>query len=156
MRRLALSVLLACLAGLLAPAHASAATASVSGTNAYKRLTVNNADARVVLTLKAPGGACDIKYLRVNLRDKDGTRYSVDAGCYPGATWASSLVRGSRLVSCSGLRLGYDEDRGQWRAIVPRTCLTGLANRIKSTSSYVDDYSPAPGEAGPTPWIARG
>jgi hypothetical protein len=154
-----LSALTACLglvlAGLVA-APAQAAKTSVNGTNAYKKLVLDNQQKRVVLKMTAPGGPCSIKYLKATFRDKDGTTYSVDGGCYPGAVWAASLTRGNKLVDCGGLSLGYNADKGVWTAKVPRGCLKKLADRIKVTESYVDDYSPNPGYAGPTKYVARG
>jgi hypothetical protein len=135
---------------------AQAASTSVEGTGSYAKLVVNNGTKNLVFKLHAPGGACDIKYLTVKFRDRDGTRYLVDGGCYPGATWAASLVRGEDLVECGGLRLRYNTDKGVWTATIPRTCLKKLGSAVKVTESYVDDYSPNINEVPATKYVARG
>ena len=159
MRRAALvllTTLVTCLGLVLGAAPAQAAKTSVTGTNAYEKLLVDNKQRKLVLTMWAPGGPCEIKYLAAKLRDKDGTKYTVSGGCYPGATWAASLSRGKKLVDCGGLKLAWNADKGFWRAVVPRSCLKKLDDRVKVTESYVDDYSPSPGYAGPTKYVGRG
>ncbi len=137
------------------PVHA--AKTSVEGTNAYTKLVLLNKQSQVQVKMFGPGGGdCSVKYLQTTVRDKDGTRYRLAAGCYPGATWAVSLEQGGDLVECEGASLAYVEADGYWRGKVPRSCLGGLANRIKVTTSSLDDYSPTPGEAGPTRYVARG
>lgn len=45
---------------------------------------------------------------------------------------------------------------GSGGGAMPRSCLRRLADRIKVTTSSTCDYSPRPGEAGPTKYVARG
>jgi hypothetical protein len=154
-RRTALASLAAALVFLpTPPAHAE--KVSVEGTGSFKTLTVNNKDDVVILKLAAPGGPpCSIKYLAVPLKDRDGTGYRFVAGCYPGAVWAVSLERGQELVECSDLSLTYAAAAETWTGRVPRDCLDDLAGTIRAGRSWVDDWSPTVGEAGPTPYVRR-
>lgn len=140
----------------LVPAHAD--SASVKGTGTYKKLVVKNGKNNLVFKLKAPGGKCQIKYLRVDFRDHDGTRFGMDGGCYPGAVWAASLVKGKqqKLVKCSSFSLKYHKAAKSWTGKIPRSCLKGLAGAVKVTQSYVDDYSAMPGSVPKTGYIKRG
>lgn len=143
---------------LLVPASAAhAAQTSVSGTNSYTRLVLVNGQTQVTLRMYGPGGGpCSVKYVDATVRDADGTRYTLSVGCYPGNTWAVGLSRGNTLVKCPGAKLSYVGTGGFWRGVMPRSCLSGLANRIKVTRSSLVDWSPTPGEAGPTRYVARG
>lgn len=135
---------------------ADAATTKVAGTNAYEKLVLSNGTNAIVFKVYGPGGDCQIKYLDVSFRDKDGTRYAADAGCYPGGVWAASLTKGDELIDCSGYTMAYNVDKGFWKAVVPRSCLSDLADQVRVTESWLDDYSAFPGEAGPTKYVARG
>ena len=130
---------------------AGAATTSVDGTGSYEKLVVNNASRKLIFKIHAPGGECDIKYLAVKFRDRDGTRYEMDGGCYPGPTWAASLVKGTNLVSCSGFKLRFNEDASVWTGTIPRTCLRKLG-----AESWVDDYSPNINEVPATRYVKQG
>ena len=150
-------VLLAVLALVAVESPAQADKTSVEGTQAFTKLVLDNRQRAVVLKMVGPGGGdCSVRYLFDRIRDRDGTRYTVDAGCYPGAVWAVSLSTGGDLVECGGLSVDYDADGGFWLAKVPRGCLDGLADKIKVTAAGIDDYTPAPGEAGPTAYVDRG
>ena len=135
---------------------AQAASTSVEGTGSYTKLVVNNGNNNLVFKLHAPGGECDIKYLQVKFRDRDGTRYAMDGGCYPGPQWAASLVRGEALVDCDGFRLKFNATNSVWTGTIPRTCLAGLAGAVKVTESYVDDYTPNINEVPATKYVAKG
>ena len=137
-------------------ASAQAATTTVAGTNSYEKLVVNNGNTNLVFKVYAPGGKCEIKYVTVKFRDRDGTRYAMDGGCYPGAAWAASLTRGGNLIDCGGFSLRYNADKSVWTGTIPRTCLRGLAPAVKVTSSYVDDYTAMPGEVPATNYVAQG
>lgn len=142
---------------LLQPTAAHAARTSVPGTNAYTKLVLANNQKAVVTKMFGPGGGpCSVKYVTAKFRDRDGTRYTIDGGCYGAGDWVTSLSRGQKLKSCAGFKLTYNESKGFWRGVVPRSCLKGLANSIKVTTSWIDDRSPTPGEAGPTKYVARG
>ena len=136
---------------------AQAASTSVNGTGSYEKLVVNNGNQNLVFKIHAPGGKCDIKYLQVKFRDRDGTRYEMDGGCYPGAVWAASLVRGDsdhrlrRLLA----EVQRDEQRVD-RHHPAHLSRTALGGAVKVTYSYVDDYSPMPGEVLGTPYVAKG
>ena len=60
------------------------------------------------------------------------------------------------LKQCGGLTYSYNDTNDFYRFSVPRTCLSGLANRIKVTKSVMDIGSVTPSEAGPTPYVGRG
>ena len=135
---------------------AQAASITVQGTGSYDKLVVNNGDTNLVFKIHAPGGKCDIKYLKVAFRDRDGTRFAMDGGCYPGPTWAASLVKGQRLIDCGRFTLKFNADTSVWTGTIPRNCLNGLAGAIKVTESYVDDYSPNINEVPATRYVAKG
>lgn len=138
----------------LAPAQA--ATTSVDGSGSYDKLVVNNGTKNLVFKLHAPGGGgCAIKYLAVKFRDRDGTRYSMDGGCY-GIKWAASLARGDKLVDCADFRLRYNADKGVWTGSIPRSCLRKLGSAVKVTESWVDDYTPNINEVPATKYVRQG
>lgn len=156
MRSIVLGVLLALGLAITGTVAAQAATTSVEGTGSYKKLTVNNGKNTLVFRAVAPGGKCVIKYLHVKFRDRDGTTYSMDGGCYPGGVWAASLSRGSKLVDCPTFTLKYGSAKKRWTGTIPRSCLGRLGAAVKVTDSYVDDYSPMPGEVPATKYVAQG
>jgi hypothetical protein len=155
-RKLILLFCLALAVTIVGGAPAEAATTSVTGTGSYEKLVVNNAAKNLIFKIHAPGGACSIKYVSVKFRDRDGTRYALNGGCYPGATWAVSLERGANLIDCADLRLRYNTDKGVWTGTIPRDCLRGLGAAVKVTESYVDDYSPTINEVSGTGYVRQG
>lgn len=150
---LVLGIAVAAAVGLV---PAQAATISVKGTGSYDKLVVNNAAKKLTFKIHAPGGACDIQFLAVKFRDRDGTRYALDGGCYPGAVWGVGLSRGTKLVSCGGLRLRYNDDKGVWTGAIPRTCLKRLGSAVKVTESYVQDGTPNINEVPATKYVRQG
>jgi len=156
MRRFSMAIFIALSMAVMAAVPAGAASTTVQGTGTYDKLVVKNGDAALVFKIFAPGGECEIKYISVKFRDRDGTRYEMQAGCYPGNEWASNLVRGQKIVDCPKFKLNYNATGGVWTATIPRTCLKRLAPAVKVTESYVDDYSPSPGEVPATKYVAQG
>lgn len=156
MRRLIMGTCIALSLGMMGVSPAGAASTSVLGTGSYEKLVVKNDAKSLIFKIFAPGGECNIKYVAVKFRDRDGTRYEMDGGCYPGAVWASSLVRGTKLVDCPTFTLKYNATGGVWSASIPRTCLNGLAAAVKVTESYVDDYSPNVNEVPATKYVSQG
>jgi hypothetical protein len=156
MRRSIMGTFMALIVVMMAVAPAGAASTTVNGTGSYEKLVVKNGNTSLVFKIFAPGGECAVKYISVKFRDRDGTRYEFDAGCYPGAVWAYSLVRGQNIVDCPGLKLNFNSTGSVWTASIPRTCLKRLASAVKVTESYVDDYSPNPGEVPATKYVAQG
>jgi hypothetical protein len=156
-----LGVLLAALAllvGLAGPAGAE--TTTIAGSGAISKMSVNNGSRAVVAKVHGPNIECGVsRWVKINLRDGDGTNYEAMGGCYPGdpasgGGWHKSLALGGKLLSC-GFTLSYNSTGGFWRFEVPRSCLGKLANRIKVTN--VELVAGAlPGEAGPTRWLSRG
>jgi hypothetical protein len=156
MKRLAVALCVVAFAAAAATAPALADSTSVKGTNSYKKLVVDNGNKNLVFKLTAPGPGCSkMKYLAVKFEDKDGTAYEMDGGCY-GIDWAASLVRGEKLVDCKGFSLDFDKKKDVWTGTIPRSCLKKLGGTIKVTESYIDDYSPAPGEVPATKWVKQG
>lgn len=140
----------------MTPLIANAATTSVNGTGSYEKLTINNGAKNLVFKVFAPGGKCNIKYLQVKFRDRDGTAYQIDGGCYPGNVWIASLVRNDKIIDCSGYSLKFNAKGKVWTATIPRTCLKKLGSAVKETYSYVDDFSPMPGEVPPSKYVKQG
>lgn len=155
MRRLIAGTCMALTMALIGATTAGAASTMVEGSGSYEKLVVKNGK-NLVFKVFAPGGECDIKYLTVKFRDRDGTRYLIDGGCYPGGVWASSLVRGDVLMDCPGFTLKFKESGSVWTGKVPRSCLKRLAGAVKVTESYVDDYSPTINEVPATKYVKRG
>lgn len=158
----ALFAVVAVVLGLAGPAAAD--SASVAGTGAITTMTVNNGSSSVVAKVFGPSFACDgsaLKWVKIVMRDGDGTRYTAKGACYlgdptsPAAGWRVTLERGGSLRACVGDAVSYIGTGNYWRLAVPRSCLNGLANRIKVVESELAP-GPTPGFAGPTPWIARG
>jgi hypothetical protein len=156
MRRVIAGICMALSLAMVGAAPAGAASTTVQGTGSYEQLVVKNGAGNLVFKLHAPGGKCDIKYLLVRFRDRDGTRYSMEAGCYPGPVWAANVVRGTNLVDCPRFTLAYNQTGSVWTGTIPRTCLRGLAGPVKVTESYVDDYSPNVNEVPATTYVAQG
>ena len=156
MRRVTAGLCVVMSLAVIGATPAGAATATVEGTGSYDKLVVNNAAKKLVFKVFAPGGECDIKYLNVKFRDRDGTKYEIDGGCYSGPTWAASLVRGTTIVDCDGFKLTFNDTNTMWTGSIPRSCLKKLAGPVKVTESYVDDYSPNINEVPATKYVAQG
>lgn len=156
MRRVIAGICMALSLAMVGITPAGAASTMVRGTGSYEQLVVKNGAQKLVFKIQAPGGECGIRYLMIRFRDRDGTRYSMEAGCYPGGVWAANVVRGETLVDCPAFTLTYNETEGMWTGAIPRTCLRGLAGSVKVTESYVDDYSPNLNEVPATPYVAQG
>jgi len=127
---------------------------TVDGRGVYDRLEFKNQDNRLVFRMYAPGGKCRIDAITVKVRDRDGTKYRLTGWCEDGE-WHKRLSRRGHTVQCDDLRLMYKPSGGFWRAVVPRECLDGLANRVKVVRSRVYTGT-AVGKAGPTRYVARG
>jgi len=156
MRKIAAVVTTALMLAAMGTA-AQAASTSVEGTGSYEKLVVNNGNQNLVFKIHAPGGKCDIRYLRVEFRDRDGTRYQTDAGCYPGEEgWAANLVRGEKIIDCEGFSLKFNATSSLWTNTIPRTCLNGLGGAVKVTDSYVVDSTPNINEVPATKYVAKG
>ena len=156
MRRMIMGTFMALSLAMVGAVPAGAASTTVQGTGSYDKLVVKNGAENLVFKIYAPGGKCDVRYLLVRFRDRDGTRYSMEAGCYPGAVWAANVVRGTSLVDCPSFTLTYNQTGSVWTGTLPRTCLRGLAGAVKVTESYVDDYSPNVNEVPATAYVAQG
>lgn len=135
---------------------AGAATTSVDGSGSYEKLVVNNAARKLIFKVHAPGGGCVIKYVAVKFRDRDGTKFAMDGGCYSGVDWVASLSKGDNLVDCDAFSLTFNEDTTVWTGSIARKCLKGLAGPVKVTESWVDDYTPNINEVPATKYVAQG
>lgn len=160
-RRL-LGVLLAAIAlvfSLAGPATAQSQSVQGTGGDLQKMSVFNNTNA-VVAKVFGSNIECGVsRWVDIQMRDRDGTKYTAMGGCYPGdpasgGGWHKSLERGSTLVKC-GFTLKYNTAGGFWRFEIPRTCLTKLGNQIKVVKGEVVATA-SPGEAGPTGWLSRG
>jgi len=156
MRRVIVGTCLALTLAMIGITPAGAASTTVQGTGSYEQLVVKNGTQNLVFKIHAPGGKCGIKYVRVTFRDRDGTRYSMEAGCYPGGVWAANVMRRMSLVDCPGFTFKYDQAGSVWTSTIPRSCLNGLAGSVKVTESFLDDYSPNINEVPATPYVAQG
>jgi hypothetical protein len=155
----ALLAAVALLLGLAAPANADSQKVDGTGGDLTK-LFVNNGSSAVVAKVYGSNIECGVsRWVKIVMRDGDGTKYTAMGGCYPGdpasgGGWHKSLERGSSLVTCGGFKLKYITTGGFWRFEVPRSCLNKLANRIKVEAELV--ATAMPGSAGPTRFLSRG
>jgi len=145
----------ACSAALVAPSGVAVAeSTSVEGTGSLSKLVLANQEDAVVVKLFAPGGKNAVRWVNATVRDKDGTKYIVQGGWY-GENWIVSLATEDEVVHCAGLKLTYSSDSGFWKAVLPRTCLAGLANKVKVSQADVNDNTATVNEAGPTKYVDR-
>ncbi|MFL6002359.1 MAG: hypothetical protein ACJ72P_06075 [Nocardioides sp.] len=157
-----LGAVLAALAFLISLAGpAGAETQTVQGTGGdLQKMSVFNQPNAVVAKLYGSDIECGVsRWVDIQMRDRDGTKYTAMGGCYPGdpasgGGWHKSLERGATLVKC-GFTLKYNTTDGFWRFEVPRSCLAKLGNQIRVVKAEVVATA-TPGEAGPTRWLSRG
>lgn len=162
MRRMVTTTAVAVLValGALVPGPAWADSVTVQGTSYggeptdLTKMVVNNRDGSVLVKVFGTGGKNKVDEVIVRLKDGDGTAYRAIAGWYPGGVWAASLQRGSNLVDCDNLVFSWVGDGDYWKVVVPRSCLKGLADRIKAKSELV--ASASPGYTPWSPWVNRG
>lgn len=136
---------------------------TVQGTGVIKKMSVNNAERKVTVTLKGLAGPCEAHYFRVLIFWGTKKAYQADAGCYQG-DWIPSLYyepnrdngQGGDPVGCEKFKVVYDKDKKLWRVVVPRKCLSLAPDKIKVRAEGDNYASPVPGEAGPTKALARG
>lgn len=150
------------LATLVPAGTAWADSVTVQGTSALgeptdiTKMVVNNRDGSVLVKVFGTGGKNKVDEVIVRLKDGDGTAYRAIAGWYPGGVWAASLERGSNLVDCDNLVFSWVGDGDYWKVIVPRSCLKGLADRIKGKSEMASYVNASPGYTPWSPWVNRG
>lgn len=144
--------------GFVGPAAADSVT--VEGTSEsgepteITKMVVQNRTDEVLVKVFGTGGKNAVRWVDVDVKDGDGTRYQAMAAWY-GEDWATSLAKGDDLVSCDDFVFAWIGDGGFWKVSVPRSCLDGLANRIKVRSELVAS-GPMPGFTGWSPWVKRG
>ncbi len=164
MRRICSALALMLVSVLALAGSASAASQTVRGTGDIEKMVVNNATSAVKVNLFGFAPPCDAHYMRVTLEWGTKAGYEIDNGCYPGGTWAKSLVylpdrskpEGGKLLDCPKLRFSHSSTDGSHRAYVPRSCIPKAANRVKVRSSGDNYGSTTGGEAGPTRSLRRG
>lgn len=151
-------------AGALMPAGTAwADSVTVQGTSDLEggeptdlaKMVVNNRQGSVLLKIHGTGGKGAVRWVTATVKDGDGTKYQAQGGWY-GASWVVSLSRGGNLVDCDAMVFKYNSDRGFWKVSVPRSCLAGLASRIKAKSEIVTPTSAAPGYTPWSPWVRKG
>jgi hypothetical protein len=133
---------------------AYAATATVSGVSDITKMVVNNGDNSLVVKVYGPGGKCAIRWVSAEIKSKNGATYKAIGGCYPGAVWAASLEKGTKVVKCADFRLAYKPKGGFWKFTIPRSCVPKMADKVKVTAEL--PMSAMPGTAALTKWLARG
>jgi hypothetical protein len=164
MRKLWCVTVLTSAAAVLPAASAGAASQTVQGTGDIDKLVVNNAKSALKASLFGLGAPCDAKYMKLTLDWGTKAGYAIDNGCYPGGTWADSLVyladrsdpEGGKLVDCPKLRFTWDEDAEAHRAKVPRGCIPKAGNKLRVRAEGLNFTSVTGGEAGPTKRLRRG
>lgn len=127
-------------------------------------MAVNNAASALKVNLFGLKPPCEAQYMKVTLSWGTKAGYAIDQGCYPGATWAKSLVymsnrakpEGGKIVKCAKLRFKYSKADKAYRASVPRSCIPKAGDRLKVRSSGNNYGSMTGGEAGPTRSLRRG
>jgi hypothetical protein len=164
LRKINLVLALTMVSVLSFAAWASAASQTVQGTGDIEKLVVNNAQKALKVNLYGFDPPCEAKYMKILITWGKKAAYAVDNGCYPGSTWAKSLVymsnkakpEGGKLVDCKKLRFRYVKSDGSHRAVVPRSCMPKARDKVK-VSAYGNNFSSTTGgEAGPTKSLRRG
>jgi hypothetical protein len=148
---------------VLAP-FAVAKSTTVEGTGDIERMSVNNGDRAVTVKLRGFAAPCEAHYFKIVVFWGKKRAYQADAGCYPGGTWATSLYylpnrdkgESGVPVGCKRFKIAYKEDRGIYRAFMPRKCLGKAPDRIRVRASGDNYGSTTGGSAGPTKALARG
>lgn len=137
-------------------ARANADSATIDGSGDISKLTLSNKDTKVLFKVFAPAGP--IGSVEAVMKDGDGTRYS--AVIINGTNGDTALYQGGPVdpvdVSCPNLSIGYNDTAGFWRFAVPRSCLDGLAGKIKGKGIYHAEGAPGASETSWTPWVRRG
>jgi len=148
----------------LAPS-AGAESQTVDGTGDIRKMYAANRERSILVKVFGIGQPCDeAHFVHIIVKWGQTAAYKVEAGCYPGNTWAESLYYLSDRsdpetaveVNCSDWKLTYNADKVFHRALLPRTCIRKAANRVKVLSEGHNYPSAMGGEAGPTKRLARG
>ena len=137
MRKLWCVAVLTSAAAVLPVTSAGAASQTVEGTGDIEKLVVNNAKTKLKASLFGLGAPCDAKYMKLVVDWGTKAGYEIDNGCYPGGTWAASLVyladravpEGGKIVECPKLRFTWDAAAKAHRAKV-----RGAASPRRATS----------------------
>jgi hypothetical protein len=143
---------------------ASAASQTVQGTGDIDKMVVRNATSALKVKLYGFKPPCEAHYMKATLDWGTKAGYEIINGCYPGATWAKSLVylpdrskpEGGKLLRCPKFRFSHSAADGSYRAYVPRSCIPKAGNRVKVRSSGDNYGSMTGGTAGPTRSLRRG
>ncbi len=144
------------LTGLAGSANAETVAVPSNGSPDLSKMVVNNGTSAVVVKLYGVGGKDNVRWSFVQLKGADGVTYEAKVGWYSGGVWIKSLYRGSTKITCGDYVYAWNATGGFWRVSVPRSCLDRLTNRLKAYSEHVTNTSATPGQAGWSPWVARG
>ena len=163
-RALFVLVVTACCMPLLAsPAAAEQQTVRAQGD--LKKMVADNGRSAVSVKLFGIKGPCEAKHFQIDVFWGTKT-YQVQAQCTAGTTWTKGLYYdpdrtdgglAEKRVRCGGFRLTYNSAKKQWRAVMPRECLSKAPNRVR-VEAYGINYagSANPDVAGPTRRLNRG
>ncbi len=151
--------------GTLVPGPAWADSVTVQGTSSggeptdITKMVVNNRDGSVLVKVFGDGGknrSTSARIARTQGRGRHRVRGS--RRLVPGRRCgAKSLSTGAATWStCDGLVFTWEGDGDYWKIVVPRSCLKGLADRIKAKSELVSYAGASPGYTPWSPWVQRG
>jgi len=152
---------IALFAGTLALLLSSAGSAqadsvTIDGSGSIDKMSVNNKDTKIIVKIFAPGGS--VNSVEARVKDEDGTTYN--AVIINGPSGDTALYEGGPVnpvdAPCENLAIGYNTDGGFWRFAVPRSCLAGLAGKIKARGLWADAGAPGYSQTAWTPWVRRG
>ena len=165
MRRARLMPLAAIACLLLLAASAFAASQTVRGQGDLKKMVADNGSKTLTVKLFGFKGPCQAKQFDITIMWATKPAYDVQAACTAGTTWNRALYYaadrsqgfGTKKVSCRGFKLTYASAGSVWTAVIPRTCISKAANRIRVKAEGINySGSAMPGIAGPTRLLARG
>jgi hypothetical protein len=156
MRRFIIPLLLGLTIPLVLSSPTHAASVSTAGAGDITKLTLNNTDTKVLFKIFAPAGP--IGSVEAVMKDGDGTRYS--AVIINSTRGDTALYKGGPVnpvdASCPNLSISYNDTSGFWRVAVPRSCLGGLAGKIKGQGIYHEQFAPSASATSWTTWVRRG
>lgn len=147
--------MVALLVGGTGRAEAETVTVVSNGSPDLSKMVVKNGGSEVVVKLYGAGGKGKVRWSVVDLKGTDGVGYEAKVGWYSDQ-WVKSLYRSDGTeINCRNYTYEWNATEKFWRVTIPRSCLGRLTNRLKAHAEHVAT-SPNPGEAGWSPWVARG
>lgn len=163
--RFALPAAATAIAALALSASALAESQTMGGQGDLKKMTADNGRKAVSVKLFGFKGPCQAKQFSIEIFWGKKPAYQVQAGCYGGTKWGSGLYYAAdradgysnNKVRCGEFSLKYTKSKTLWHAIVPRSCLSKAADRVRIKAEGINYAGSAmPGMAGPTRRLRRG